>query len=128
MSLNLSTLLAVGFGGFFGAILRVVCVHFIHRHFFTTLPFGILFVNVVGSFIMGLLFALFMHVNSSEEIKSFFMSGFLGALTTYSTFAIESFLLFNTSVFLAFSNIALNLVGSIGFAAFGYKLITVFLK
>ena len=128
MSLNWSMILAIGFGGFLGAIARAYAVHVTNRHFPIEFPLGILLVNLVGSFLAGVLFAYFSNYPLSVNLKAFLTTGFLGALTTYSTFAIESYLLFGTSIYLALTNIALNLFGTIIAAGSGYKLIQFILK
>ena len=128
MSLNWSMVLAIGLGGFLGAIARAYAVHLTNKFFPLEFPLGILLVNLIGSFIIGILFAYFSHYTVSVNLKAFLTTGFLGALTTYSTFAIESYLLFGTSIYLAFTNIALNLVGTIVAAGSGFKLMHFFLK
>ena len=124
------TLLAIGSGGFIGSILRAYLNGLFNRHLPHALPFGTLGVNLIGSFIIGLLFALFMHTSSfSPTMKSFLTTGFLGGLTTYSTFAIETFWLFNQgSLLLAFSNALLNVIGTILAAGSGYKIVNFLLK
>ena len=128
MSLNWSMILAIGLGGFLGSIARAYAVHFTNKHLPMEFPLGILLVNLIGSFIIGLLFAYFSHYTVSTNLKAFLTTGFLGALTTYSTFAIESYLLFGTSLYLAITNITLNLVGTIVAAGSGFKLMHFFLK
>jgi fluoride exporter len=128
MSLSWQTILAIGLGGFLGAIARAYAVHFTNKHVPLEFPLGILLVNLVGSFIIGLLFAYFSHYTVSINLKAFLTTGFLGALTTYSTFAIESYLLFGTSLYLAVLNISLNLFGTIIAAGSGYKLVQFFIK
>ncbi len=128
MSLNWSMILSIGLGGFLGAIARAYAVHFTNRFFPLEFPLGILLVNLIGSFIIGILFAYFSNYSVSVNLKAFLTTGFLGALTTYSTFAIESYLLFGTSIYLALTNIALNLVGTIVAAGTGFKLMHFFLK
>ena len=60
----------------------------------------------------------------SVHMKSFLTTGLLGALTTYSTFAMESFLLIQGgSLLLAGLNITLNVFGTIFMASGGYYLI-----
>lgn len=128
MSLNWSMIFAIGLGGFLGSIARAYTVHFTNKYIPLEFPLGILLVNLVGSFIIGLLFAYFSHYTVSENLKAFLTTGFLGGLTTYSTFAIESYLLFGTSLYLAVTNIALNLIGTIVAAGGGFKLMHFFLK
>ena len=124
------TLLAIGSGGFIGSVLRAYLNGVVNRHLPHALPFGTLSVNLVGSFIIGLLFALFMHTSAfSPTMKSFLTTGILGGLTTYSTFALETFWLFNQgSLFLALSNALLNVVGTILAAGSGYKIVNFLLK
>jgi fluoride exporter len=119
------TILAIGSGGFIGAILRAYLNGLISHKLPHDLPYGTLGVNLIGSFIMGLLIAYFMYSTLfSVHMKSFLTTGVLGALTTYSTFAIESFLLIKGgSMSLAFLNISLNAIGSILMAGSGYYLI-----
>lgn len=128
MSLSWQTILAIGFGGFLGAIARAYTVELTNKHIPIEFPLGILLVNLIGSFIIGVLFAYFSYYTVNVNLKAFLTTGFLGALTTYSTFAIESYLLFGTSIYLALTNIILNLLGSIIAAGSGYKLIHFFLK
>jgi fluoride exporter len=128
MTFSWQTLLAVGIGGFFGAVTRAYVVHLTNKHFSIDFPAGILLVNVIGSFLIGILFATFTHYAIADTIKSFLTTGFLGALTTYSTFAIESFLLLQTSIIVGLTNIFLNLFGTIAAAALGYRLIHFFVR
>ncbi len=124
------TILAIGSGGFLGSVLRAYLNGVINRQLPHMLPFGTLGVNVIGSFIIGVLFALFMHTSVfSPTMKSFLTTGILGGLTTYSTFAIETFWLFNQgSLMLALANALLNLFGTIIAAGSGYKIIDFLLK
>lgn len=70
----------VAIGGFFGAICRFLLSAFLKR------PFGTLFVNGLGAFLLGLLLAS----TTVEEIILLGGTGFLGAFTTFSTFAVEA--------------------------------------
>jgi len=120
--MNWQTILAIGSGGFIGAVMRSYLNGVISHRIPHILPFGTLGVNLIGSFIMGLLIAYFMQSNFFPPLlKSFLTTGLLGALTTYSTFALESFLLLEGgSLFLAFANISLNAIGSIVMAGTGF--------
>ena len=118
------TILAIGSGGFIGAISRSYLNGLISHRVPHELPFGTLGVNLIGSFIMGMLISYFMYTALPVHLKSFLTTGILGALTTYSTFAIESFLLFEGGSFmLALLNITLNAFGSVLFAGLGYYLV-----
>jgi CrcB protein len=124
------TILAIGSGGFIGAVLRAYFNGVINHKLPHDLPFGTLGVNLLGSFIMGCLIAYFMYSTLfSVHLKSFLTTGILGALTTYSTFAMESFLLLEGgSITLAIANITLNLFGTIFMAGSGYYLVNTLFK
>jgi CrcB protein len=121
-------LLAVGSGGFLGAILRVYMGIIISRNYPFDIPLATLSINVLGSFLIGILVGLFILFTPPNELRLFLIVGFLGALTTYSTFAIETFFLFNTSIYLAILNILANVIVTIVAAGFGYKMIIYFLR
>lgn len=128
--LNLTTIIAVASGGAIGATLRLLLNTWVNKSFVHALPLGTLFVNLLGSLLIGLLFAYF-HLNTtlSPHLKTFMVTGILGALTTYSTFAIESFFLLESGHYLhAFANMALNLFGTILFAGIGYLTLIHFTK
>ena len=123
--MNMLTLIAVASGGAIGATLRLLINGAVNRSFIHALPLGTLVVNFLGSFLIGMLFAYF-HLNTSlsPHLKTFMITGILGALTTYSTFAIESFFLLESGDYAhAFINMALNLFGTILLAGIGYVLI-----
>ena len=123
--MSLTTIIAVASGGAIGATLRLLINGFTNKHIVHVLPFGTLVVNLVGSLLIGMLFAYF-HLNTSlsPQLKTFLVTGILGALTTYSTFAIESFFLLQSGHYIhAFANMALNLFGTILLAGLGYLLI-----
>jgi CrcB protein len=123
MVFNLSTVLAVGAGGFLGAVARFFVGVQIVKYFPHEIPLATLIVNLSGSFFIGVLVALFLHYTPQDILRGFLVTGFLGALTTYSTFAIESYMLLNSSFWYGILNIFLNVTGTIICAAIGFKLI-----
>jgi len=130
MTMSWQTILAIGSGGFIGAVLRAYLNGVISHRFPHDLPYGTLGVNLIGSFIMGVLVAYFMYTTLFPlHIKSFLSTGILGALTTYSTFAIESVLLLQGgSIWLAAVNMSLNVFGTVLMASIGYFGATSLLK
>jgi CrcB protein len=74
---------------------------------------GTLIVNVVGSFLMGLLFSKMPKIHAKYAL--FVLTGCLGAFTTFSTFSADTVGLMQVGrVWLAFFYVALNLIGSCG--------------
>jgi len=104
-------ILYVGLGGFLGSVTRYLIAKFVNNYF-TNFPLGTLFVNVTGSFLLGfLVYSFITGKNISPEFRDFSTIGFIGAYTTMSTFAYESFRLIELSETLFFVfNIVLNVV------------------
>jgi len=124
--MKFDTYLAIGIGGFIGAILRAYTAGLVNGMVKHDIPFGTLAVNWIGSFILGVLIAM-IQTNMIENpyLKSLLTTGMMGALTTFSTFAIESFFLIQNGLIIeSLVYISLNVIGSIILAAAGFKLIT----
>ena len=99
----------IGLGGFFGAISRYLLSGWMQQHFFPNYPIGTLTVNVLGSFLIGFL-ALFLQEHADVAYRMVIVTGFLGALTTFSTFSYESVMLLQSGAYVkALSSILLNL-------------------
>lgn len=85
-----SLLLAIAAGGALGAVGRFLVMtlagHVLHHGF----PYGTLIVNIVGSFLMGMLVEVMaLHWSPSPELRALLVVGFLGAFTTFSTFSLD---------------------------------------
>ena len=118
--MSLGLLFSVGIGGFIGAILRFSLSSWVQKATASIFPFGTLSVNVLGSFLIGFLFLYFQQVNLSPYHKSLLITGLLGALTTFSTFSLDTVLLMQQELYVkAFSNVALNVLFSIGATLLG---------
>ena len=90
----------VAAGGALGASLRFISSSFFNL-FYPNLPIGTFFVNVLGSFIIGLLInTLEMRSFSEIFIKYFLIIGVLGSYTTFSAFSYEVIELYNNKKFL----------------------------
>ncbi len=101
--------MCVGMGGFIGAILRVLSGTLISKLTLSfAFPFATLFVNIVGSFVIGI-FLTHPSVLANANLKSFLTAGLLGGLTTFSTFSFDTLSLIEQRLFFnAFLNVALN--------------------
>ena len=118
-------LLAVGVGGFLGAIARYGLSGLVHRHYDGAFPLGTLAVNVLGCFAIGALMTLVEDRQVlSPGTRLFLMIGLLGSMTTFSTLGHETFeLLRDSALRLALWNIAGNVL--LGIAAVGLGRATV---
>ncbi len=88
-------LLAIALGGALGAVSRYFSVIAIGNLVGVTFPWGTLTVNVVGSFLMGILVVLFDTLNwVPVNVKLMLTIGFLGSFTTFSTFSMDTLRLF----------------------------------
>ena len=110
----------VAFGGAIGAVIRYSAGTMIESDGFPTSTF---FVNVIGSFALGLLAILAIKQGYSEEILLFLGVGLLGSFTTMSTFSVETItLLKNDEHMIAIGYAILSFLTCILFAFFGYEL------
>lgn len=110
-------LLAVALGGAIGAAARHVFAAQVTRLAGQGFPWGILAVNVLGSFIMGVLaegFAL--KWNISQEVRAFLTVGILGGFTTFSSFSLDAMLLMERGQWAA---AAIYMVGSVALSVGG---------
>jgi CrcB protein len=78
-------------------------------------PYGTMIVNIVGSFIMGLLISFFALVwEPPQALKAFLTVGLLGAMTTFSTFSLDTVVLFERNEHVAgLFYVALSVIASI---------------
>lgn len=107
----------IGCGGALGACLRYFLTQESTRIFGNSFPVGTLIVNVLGSFALGCMYAwLEQQQDLSDNLRLFVGVGLLGALTTFSTFSYDTFLLLQHSEYLkavlnAAANLSLCLLG-----------------
>lgn len=108
-------------GGAIGTLLRYSLSGLTYRVIDGIFPWGTLFVNLAGSFAIGLLWGFFEIGNMSPNIRTFIFVGILGGFTTFSSFTLESFnLLRDGEIKYAISNILVsNILGlALVFAGF----------
>ena len=118
--MGLYAVLAVGVGAAFGAWLRW-WLGILLNPIFPTVPFGTLAANLVGGYLVGLAIAYFsQHANVPPEARLFIITGFLGGLTTFSTFSAETVSLLARNQFSwAMVLISAHLFGSLSMTALG---------
>ena len=100
-------------GGGLGAVCRYLATSFFAVRFGSAFPYGTLFVNVSGSFLMGLIMGLLpllpRGVFLPENLRLLLAVGFLGGFTTFSSFSMETLaLLQGANAPYALLNIAAN--------------------
>lgn len=108
--------MAIAIGGAGGALLRFWTSQGVHQFFGRSFPFGTLAVNVIGSFLMGLLTVYLLERSQlPPEWRAALLIGLLGAFTTFSTFSIETLNLLEQGEQL---KALLNVVLSVGLCLF----------
>lgn len=101
--MNGQLIAAVAAGGACGSVLRYISVSLLGRWLGTGFPWGTVFVNLLGSFIMGVLAELAARkLNIPEPLRVFLFVGVLGGFTTFSTFSLDMVSLINRDLRLAF--------------------------
>jgi CrcB protein len=107
----LKTIVLIAVAGAFGAVSRYGTALGVYSIFGRGFPYGTLFVNVAGSFLMGLLSIMLLdRFNVGPEWRAAILVGFLGSFTTFSTFSIETLNLLEQGDFSrALLNMALSL-------------------
>jgi CrcB protein len=103
-------LILIGLAGFIGTVSRYWLSGVVARRYGETFPMGTLVVNLVGCFLVGLLFYLLQErflVN--QTVRTVVLIGFLGGFTTFSSFGLQTFTLLQDG---EFGLAALNILGA----------------
>jgi len=97
-------MLIAGLGGFLGTCLRFLTGKFCRAFFVSAFPWGTFTVNIVGSFIIGILFGAAEKTDLiSPSMNVLLITGFCGGFTTFSSFADDMFLLLQQRHWLLFA-------------------------
>ena len=113
----------VASGGSKGAVFRYLTSNFF-KYYFPNFPIGTLFVNFIGSFLIGILASNLENKGTSYLfIRYFLIIGILGSFTTFSTFSLEAIQLINDKkILLFFIYIFLSISLCIFGAFFGFNI------
>lgn len=124
--MDLISLLAVGFGAFLGAVLRWA-LGLMLNPLFPTLPLGTLSANLLGGLLMGIAMGVFAQYGAlSPATRLFIGTGFLGGLTTFSTFSSETItLLLRQQYAWTVAIISAHLFGTLAMTVAGLSLVRV---
>jgi fluoride exporter len=118
----LKEILLVGAGGAMGSMLRYAGSIWQQGRSF---PLATLLINIIGSFIIGLVMGWCLKNESAANWKLFLATGICGGFTTFSAFSFENLLLLqNGKIFLSLLYITGSVVFGIAAAWLGYKIIT----
>ncbi len=98
----MTRILLVFLGGGLGSIFRYLIGILLNRNDFLT-PYGTFFVNVIGSFLIGLLAGYNLRtLNLNHAYQALLIAGFLGGFTTFSSFAFENLVMIQNGKFILF--------------------------
>ena len=124
--MDLTKILAVGFGGFIGSIIRFLITNNVKS---VSFPYATLVANFMGCFIIGALMFYFSYKSENTNLKLFLVTGIMGGLTTFSTFSYETFnLMKNDEILKAFTNIFVSFSGCLLLTFLGFKISSLFIK
>ncbi len=91
---GLKNIFFIGFFGMLGVYSRYYLTSFLNRSYFFTFPFATFFINMLGCFLIGLVFSVAsIKASFSPALKLGLMVGFLGGFTTFSSYCLESLVL-----------------------------------
>ena len=122
-------LLAVGGGAAAGAWLRW-WLGLLLNPVFPTLPFGTLAANLIGGYLMGLVLGVLSQFEAlAPEMRLLITTGFLGGLTTFSTFSAEATTLLSRDQFgWAAAHVAAHVIGSVAMTFAGIATVRLLLR
>jgi CrcB protein len=127
--MGIYSFLAVGIGAALGAWLRWGLGALLNP-MLTPLPLGTLAANLLGGYLVGVAVAVFaQHPGLAPEARLLIITGFLGGLTTFSTFSAEAMHLLTRGEYAwAAAHVAAHLAGSLGMTLLGLLTVRALMK
>jgi len=118
------TWLSIAVFGGFGCLSRYLVSGWVYALVGRGLPYGTMFVNILGSFLLGLLMEGSLRSTlMSPEVRMGITTGFMGGFTTFSTFSYETVRLLEEGSYMqAGANVLLNVTVCLVFAGLGIYL------
>ncbi len=111
MTSSVLQIFAIMIGGAIGAAMRFIVANGVYNALGREFPYGTLAVNIIGSFLMGLLTVILLEKGDFDPlIKLAILVGFLGSFTTFSTFSLDTLTLINDG---ALGRAFLNMISSV---------------
>ena len=121
----IKSILIVGCGSFVGGALRYLISILMKNESASSFPIGTLFVNILGCFLIGVIYGLFVRYSTTSHMLCLLLTtGFCGGFTTFSTFANESLQMLqagNVGGFIGY--VAASVILGILLVLFGYNLV-----
>lgn len=116
-------ILLIAIGGALGSVLRfgviTLTYKFVNIHF----PWGTIFANLIGCFVIGVIWAVLDTFEEPKNLKLFLVTGLLGGFTTFSSFALENFNMFRAGeIKLVVANVLISNIVGIFLVFVGYYL------
>ena len=116
-------LLYIAFGGAIGAMLRFGVINITYKFLDINFPWGTIFANLIGCFVIGLVWAILDVFEAPKNLKLFLITGLLGGFTTFSSFALENFNMFRAGeIKFVAANILISNIAGIFLVFVGYYL------
>lgn len=124
----LKAILIIGSGSFIGGVSRFLTAKYVHNNFLSNFPYGTLLVNIIGCFLVGLIFGMAERGHLTHpEWRLFLVVGFCGGFTTFSAFSEENLNMLSGGNMLHFSmNVGLNVFAGIMAVFLGSNLVRLF--
>lgn len=90
----LKTLLLIGTGGFIGSVSRYLLTKYVSLQWPASFPLGTFSINILGCLVIGVVMGFSFHSSLSTQTRLLLATGFCGGFTTFSTYSLEIFELY----------------------------------